>query len=145
MIPFLENRKGFLVSKNVLCFQRIFGTYYQMSISWFLIDMKFISKLLLILLMEKYHFSILIFTKYDRNDVLENKLKKQRIRLSRNRTFFKSPSSQIWKIIFSQDAPTYFLIFVEVFWYNKSIWLRVQIWPFIGSRFNEIFEVPEII
>ena len=37
---------GFLVLRNVLCFQKIFGTHYQMSVSWFLIDMKFISKLL---------------------------------------------------------------------------------------------------
>ena len=56
-IPLLENKKGFLVfgfgflvSKNVLCFQNIFVTYYQMSISCFLIDMKYISKILEILL-----------------------------------------------------------------------------------------------
>ena len=55
-IPLLENKKGFLVfgfcflgSKTVLCFQKIFATYYHISMSRFLIDMKYISKIFEIL------------------------------------------------------------------------------------------------
>ena len=41
---------------NVLCFQKIIGTYYQMSISCFLIDTKCISKILWILIMQSLSF-----------------------------------------------------------------------------------------
>ena len=47
----------FIGFKDVLCFQNIFGTYYQNSISCFLIDVKFISKLCSILLMENLSLS----------------------------------------------------------------------------------------
>ena len=64
--PYFKTKTFFwcLVSRfeNVLCFQKIFGTYYKVSISCFLIDTKFISKFVEMFFIEKISFSpILIF------------------------------------------------------------------------------------
>ena len=132
MIPFLENKKGFLVygflvSKNVLCFQRIFCTYYKTSISCFLIDMKFVSKVLEIFVWRSYDLPIILFTKLfygslgTRIQIILWKTNYSDFpkiwcpwhTLFRKFSFFVS--LRFAKIICSRIFP-YFLVFVKAFW-----------------------------
>ena len=105
-------------------FQNIFGTYYQISISCFLIDMEFISKLLEMFLWKSYHFPILIFTILYNEYILIFR-KNETIGTRNTKTVsipFKhfehvgvSRFSDMTKTIFVKAFP-YFLVFVDVFW-----------------------------
>ena len=90
-----------------------------MSISCFLIDMKFISKLLEMFLWKIYHFPILIFTNlYTKYLLIFQETTKNRETKTKHVSlpFNKSKIFRFSDMILFKGCPHHFLDFVEVFW-----------------------------
>ena len=119
--PYLQIKRllgfGLLFSwfQTCLCFQKIFVTYYQNSISCFLIDNSYPS-FCKCYLTNRHHFSILICTKY--NKTWSTKTKTTKLC---GRRLSKTLQLSIFQILryenhILKDDSIPFLIFFEAFW-----------------------------
>ena len=106
-----------------------------MSISYFLIDMKFISKFLEIFWWNMYHFPILIFTKYNIRNRYSFQEKTENRKTKNNgvytfQNFLAFSNFQIWKRKCFKDVPILSCILLKYF--GDS-------WEVCGSRFGQHF------
>ena len=131
-LPLLENKK---VWGSPYLEIHKFGGFTKFSISWFLIDMKFISKLSQMVFMESLSFPILIFVKHNIKMIYSQKKRIHTWSIN-IQTYSEFLMSVFTKVIFVQEVLIISLGLVEAFWYQK--WINTG---FQGSGNPEIMNM----